>query len=903
MAKKSKIVLLDGSGLAYRAFYALPPLKTSRGEPVNAVYGFTTMLLKVLEEEKPDFVAASFDRGAPTVRLEQYQDYKVHRQKMPEDLTSQLPAIEEVLKVFGIPEYSMAGYEADDCLGTIARKAVQDGMEVTIVSADMDLLQLVSPGIRILATRKGISETVTYDEERVREKFNLEPSQLVELKALAGDTSDHIPGLPGVGETTAKKLLQEYGSIDRMLSSMEVLPPKLRESILKNREQVILSKSLATVVVDLPISISWEDCRVRPPSSEKMKELFSRLEFKSILKKFEGAPASLEAKTAFLIIEEEEALKKLIPELKQKKQVALFPLMDRNKSILGLALCAEDMQSLFLPLEEDKEGSEPLLPFKAKGLIPKEATSALAPIMADPGITKIGHDLKTFASWEKRYGLKLRGNLFDLSLAAYLLDPGEGGIRLSDLSSRYLKKSLPSEADLYGRGTKAKGPSHPSPEELYSYAASCCIAIWDLAPILQDLLERDGLLDLYLALEMPLIPVLVQMENRGVCIDVDYLATLSKEMAKDLAHLEKEIYAIAGRVFNLNSPKQMAEVLFKELGLPAASRTKTGYSTDAEVLGMLATKYPIAQKILQHRELAKLKSTYVDALPRMVNPHTGRLHTTFNQVVTATGRLSSSEPNLQNIPIRSEAGRKIRKAFTAGGNGLVLLAADYSQVELRILAHLSGDEKLTEAFSNDEDIHTSTALRIFGVPQDRITKEMRRRAKEINFGIIYGMSAHGLASRIGSSRTEAAAYIEKYLEHYQGVKKYLEGTIRRAELDGYVSTLFGRKRRLPQIGSRNANIKKAAERMAVNAPIQGTAADIMKLAMVRIHKRLQDVAKYAQILLQVHDELILEVEVPALREVARMVKEEMENVCPLSVRLKVGLEWGRNWADLEDLAE
>ncbi|MCL5772888.1 MAG: DNA polymerase I [Firmicutes bacterium] len=730
MNSKGKLLIIDGNGIAYRAFYALPSFKTITGIQTNAVYGFTTMLLKVLQEEAPTHVAASFDKSAPTVRLEAFKDYKIHRQKMPEDLMTQFPLIEEVLKVFNIPVYWQEGHEADDCIATIAKKAEGEGMDVLILSGDLDMLQLVSHHIKVMVTRKGISETVLYDVQAVKERYGVTPSKIPDIKSLAGDSSDGIPGIFGIGDTTASKLIARYGSLEELLENIKDLPEKTARLISDRVQDAVMSKNLATLVAELPLEINWDDCKVKKPDSNLLKELFTSLEFKTLLKRFgEDVPPEITEAPKFKIVERAGDIDSLIKEITGEDLLGIVFIFSNESAmdseIMGVAISAGNKNFYISAGSPGKE----LMLFDTESpeaLSPKSILQKIKPLLENSSLKKIGCDFKLLFAKMIIEGME-GNNFIDLSIASFLLEPDETHHQCRDIAAKFLQMTLPGREALFGKGAKSVSPADIDKKELASWACSQSRAALKLYPLMKKELSEKELADLYENAEMPLVNVLAAMEAEGVSINVPCLKEISAEMDSMLSRFSEEIYDIAGGKFNINSPKQMGEVLFEKIKIPADKKTKTGYATGADILAPLAEKYPIVVKIIKYRELSKLKSTYVDALPKMINPVTGRIHTTFSQMTASTGRLASSNPNLQNIPVRTEWGRWIRKAFIPSREDELFLCADYSQIELRILAHLSDDHRLVEAFFQDMDIHTKTAMEIFGVEKDAVNAEMRRK--------------------------------------------------------------------------------------------------------------------------------------------------------------------------------
>ncbi len=858
-------MVLDGNGLVYRAFYALPYFTTADGRPTNAVYGFTNMLLKVLEEERPTHVAVAFDRPAPTFRHEGYAAYKATRPTMPDDLRPQMQLVKEVVEAFRIPTFEVEGYEADDVLATLVRLAEAAGFRVVVVTGDLDLLQVASDRTTVVVTSRGISETVAYDREAVRRRFGLEPEQLPDFKALRGDPTDNLPGVPGVGEKTAAELVRRFGSVDALLERLPEAPAKLQARLRECAELVRQNKHLATAVRDVPLSVDWEALRVRPYDRDRVVGLFRELEFKSLLERL-GVGA----------VHERGRYRQVDPQalepFRAARQLAVSldaegkPMEGR---VRGVALSDRPGEAVYVPVD---------------GAFPE----GLVSLLESEEVDKVSQDAKADLVRLRRAGLQPRGFRFDTGLASYLLNPGRRSHDLATVAWEQIGWQLEPQEGLW----EAREPWERRCEE--------ADALQRVTPLLRRGLQERQVEEVFRRIEMPLVPVLADMEMAGVAVDVPYLHQLAEELRARLDALSSEIYGLAGLEFNLSSPKQLAFVLFDKLGLPPLKKTKTGYSTDADVLEALAPHHPVVAKILQHRELAKLLSTYVDVLPRLVHPETRRVHTTFNQTVAATGRLSSQDPNLQNIPVRTEEGRRIRRAFIAPP-GRVLVSADYNQIELRLLAHISGDPALQEVFRAGRDIHAEVAAEVFGLPREALTPEQRRRAKAINFGIAYGISGFGLSQQIGSTPQEADAYIERYFARYPGVREYVRRTVEQARRTGYVSTLFGRRRYLQDLHSRNRVVREAAERVAINTPIQGSQADLIKLAMIRIHEQVLPRFPGALMILQVHDELVFEVDPGQAEALGREAAEVMAHALPLSVPVVVELRVGPNWRDLEHL--
>jgi DNA polymerase-1 len=872
-SSRPRLFLIDGYSNIFRAFYAIRNLSNSRGEPTNAVYGFVQMLRKLLREESPDLIGVALE-GGRTFRSEKFEEYKANRRPMPEDLAGQLPWIRRVLEAYRIPTLELAGFEADDVLGSLSCRAAEEGYDVVLVSADKDLMQLVGPQVSLYHTGRN----KLYGPQEVEEDFGVPPKKVTDVLALMGDSIDNIPGVPGIGEKGAKSLIQEYGSLEDLLTRAgEVSRKAYREGLEQHAEQARLSKELSTIQTDCDVPFDPAALHRDPPDTEALRKVFTELEFFSLVE--ELGPAGPTAG-------EEE-----IPAAEEAVTVEVWT--DRAGRLVGgevyVAVLGEE-RPLGLAVAAAGDGPVLYADFRRDGM--RDAVlDSLRRWIADSGVRLAGHNLKEILRLCP--GPHCASALFDAMLASYLLKPSVHGHTLDELAlERLSRKALtPKDAGW------DKGQEPPvGDSRLAAYAAERIVLARRMAEAMQRELAAGSLAKVYTEIEAPLVPVLLRMEEAGILLDVDYLKKMSVELGEELAGLEEEIYKQAGERFNLNSPQQLGFVLFEKMGLPAIKRTQKtkSYSTGAETLEELGKRgYPIAQLLLRYRELSKLKSTYVDALPEMVGPD-GRIHTRFNQAVAATGRLSSANPNLQNIPIRTELGQRIRRAFVAPP-GQVLLVADYSQIELRILAHIADERALIDAFAAGEDIHRATAATVLGVAPELVNAEQRRAAKTINFGILYGMSAFGLSQELGISTKEADRFIHAYMDRYPGVKAYMEETLARAEKEGKVETLYGRVRWLPDIQSKNWNLRENARRMAINARIQGTAADILKLAMIAVDRRLRDEQPGARLLLTVHDELVLEVPEEQAEPVAQIVKAEMEGVADLKVPLVVDAGWGGSW--------
>ncbi|GAX89495.1 DNA polymerase I [Effusibacillus lacus] len=880
MSDRKKLILIDGNSITYRAFFALPLLSTASGRHTNAAYGFTMMLLRLLQDEQPTHVAVAFDKGKTTFRTDMYAEYKGTREKTPGELSEQFPIVREVLDAFGIPHIEREGFEADDIIGTLTRQAEKEGYETLVVSGDKDLLQLVSGHVHAILTRKGITETERYDIAKIQERYGLTPEQIIDLKGLMGDTSDNIPGIPGVGEKTALKLLHEFGSVEQVLANADKVPgKKLQEKLQEHKEDALLSKKLATIFREVPLDVAITQFAYEGFDTNRVRETFKQYEFKSLLNKLPeddgtgaGESSSAEMELPVKIIGTGE-LDKLLGDLPVTLGLQIdFEGSYQQASIRGVALGTAD-QAWYIPVDN---GSLP---------------SGVKALFSNPDKLKVLFDVKSAVYMLRDKGVELDRNTFDVLLAGYLLNPQDGTPKLEDIISRELNWSIPG----FRKADKKTG--EPALEERADFYGKTASALFHLQPKLIGEMERQEVDSLYQDLELPLTYVLADMEYQGVKVDTDRLHAIGAELAEKIDRLTKEIYELAGTEFNINSPKQLGEILFDKMGLPTQKKTKTGYSTSAEVLEKLAPYSEIVQKILEFRQLGKLQSTYVEGLLKVVREDTGKVHTSFNQATTATGRLSSTEPNLQNIPIRMEEGRRLRHAFVPSEAGWKILAADYSQIELRILAHISGDSSLIDAFVNDMDIHTRTASDVFEVPIDQVTSDMRRAAKAVNFGIVYGISDYGLSQNLNITRKQAAEFIENYFAKFPGVKKYMDEVVVQARKDGYVTTLLNRRRYLPDLHSSNYNIRSFAERAAQNTRVQGSAADIIKLAMNRIAAELKERGLKSRMLLQVHDELVFEVPGEELDIMKELVPEVMENAIKLDVPLKADVAYGDTWYD------
>ena len=876
------VYLIDGNSYVYRAFYAIRDLSNSKGFPTNAIYGFTTMLMKIIREKKPDGIVVSFDSPVPTERHRLYEAYKAHRPETPADLIKQVPYIKKIISAFNIAIFEMPGYEADDILGTIAEKAASEGMDVFIVTGDKDMLQLINDKVKVYDPMKDR----VFDEEFVREKFGIGPERITEFMALTGDSADNIPGIKGIGEKTARELLTEFKSLEDLLENTgRIKKEKLRALVSGSVDLARLSRKLATLDTSVPLEIVMEEFRMREPDWPALLSLFSEFEFTRLMKLI---PSETTREILHETVLSEERVREISSSIKNE---FAFDIESTGRNpvtadLVGIALCAEKGHASYIPVSHSYPGA----PLQVKK---EEVLEILRANFEDEGIAKTGHNLKYDMLMLRQDGIQVKGLLYDTMIASYLLNPNKPNHSLEEAGLEHLSYRKKTFMEVL---KKRSFFSEVPLEEAAPYACDDASLSFELRDVLFRKLRENNLENLYLDIEMPLVYVLADLEMAGVKVDSLKLEGISKELEKEIEGLKRRIYFLAGEEFNINSPKQLSNILFHNLGFQPGKKTKTGFSTEMGVLEELAAVHELPREILNYRSLNKLKTTYIDVLPALVNPETGRIHTSFNQAATATGRLSSSEPNMQNIPVKGEWGRRMRETFIAEENNL-LLSADYSQVELRILAHLSNDEGLISAFRNNLDIHTRTASELFGLPVDKVSAEMRRVAKTVNFGVIYGISPFGLSETLSISREEAKKYIEQYFLRHPGVKDYIGKCIGDAKDKGYVVTLFGRRRAVPEILSRNSATRQLGERLAINSPIQGTAADIIKIAMINIRKIFREQNLRSKMILQVHDELLFEIRKQELETVTAVVKQEMEGVLTLSVPLSVSISYGKNWAE------
>ena len=884
--EKPSLILVDGSNYVFRAFYAIRDLTNSKGFPTNAIYGFTTMLMKLRRDFNSRYLAVVFDLKGPTFRHESYKDYKANRKAIPEALIPQFSCIKDVIRAFSIPILEQQGIEADDIIGTLARRYAGEGMKVIIVSGDKDMMQLVTDDVAMVDTMKD----KTYNAAAVKERFGVGPEQVVEILGLMGDASDNIPGVPGIGPKAALALVEEYGTVEEVINNIDKIKSiRMKQLLTEFADQAKLSRRLAEIKTDVEIAFDLEMARCDTPDNARLRELFTEFEFSSLLQDLKVGDAALTG--IYRLIMTAEELAALLDELRQAGKFSLDILLTgaevMRAQIVGLAICCKQGEACYVPLHHDYDGVPRQLP-------EEQIWEGLKPFFADEKIKKHCHDLKNTLIILSQKGLSLRGAAMDTMVASYILDPAQRSIELADVLRQHLNRQIITAKEFLGSGAKILSPAGIAVDKTRDYACQRVDAVFNLAAVMAEKIGRDGFDHLFHAVEMPLVAVLAAMEKKGVLLDLQLFRSLAVELAQLLSLSEEKIYLLAGEKFNINSPKQLQVILFEKLGLLRGKKTKDGYSTDVEVLAKLAKSHELPAEILAYRSLAKLKSTYVDALPLLVNPETGRVHTSYNQTVAATGRLSSSNPNLQNIPIRTVEGKRIRQAFIAP-EGWEMVSADYSQIELRVMAHLSRDEALLAAFASGEDIHSRTASDVFGVFPEMVNAEMRRQAKVINFGILYGMGAFSLAKELGIAQKLAQDYIDGYFRKYKGVRLYLDGILEQARRDGFVTTLLKRRRYLPELASSNQIVRQFAERMAINTPIQGTAAELIKVAMLNIAGAIQARGLKAAMIMQVHDELVLETPVAEKDEVMSLVKKEMEGVIKRLVPLRVDIAAGRNW--------
>lgn len=912
---KEKIMIIDGYSVLFRAFYAMPPLKTKKGLYTNAVYGFLSMMYKLLDDYSPDYICVAFDPKTPTFRHEQYNEYKAGRAKAPDELVQQFDLIRTVLNTHNIKSVEIDGFEADDVAGTLSKLSVQKGIDVYLVTSDRDYLQLVDDNVKVILTKKGATNIKEMDRAAILEDYEITPEEFVDLKALMGDQSDNIPGVSGVGEKTAIKLIKEYHDIDNLYANIDKITGKLKEKLEADKMQAYMSKSLAKIITDIPVEVDLEEYKYKEADGVKLSKLYDELEFRVFkkriknenisssneeVKKEENAQFSIfdlqpnsEVKGVNNVTEKIEInivdanldnIDEIKSQAKKNKKLALKILLDADRALyskaIAIALSTGDNKIYYIDINENNK---------------KEVFEALRDIFENNDIKKIGHELKSDSIYLLKNNISLKGISFDSEIAKYILSPSDSSYKIERLSYEYLSIDIPSSADYLGTGKASVSFKDLNIEKRKQYLYNYIYTVLNIEDIMIKEIEKLNMHELFYSIELPLIEVLAYMEFVGFKLDLNVLDELGEKFNNKLKLLEEAIYELAGERFNINSPKQLGVILFEKLNLTAAKKTKTGYSTDIEVLDKLKNEHPIINKLIEYRQLAKLNSTYIDGLKTVVDTTNNRVHSILNQTVAATGRISSTEPNLQNIPVRTEEGREIRKAFIAE-DGYVLVDADYSQIELRVLAELSNEERLIEAFKNHEDIHSKTASEVFKVKLEDVTPVMRSRAKAVNFGIIYGISDFGLSKDLDISRKEAKEYIENYLSFYKNIDSYMKNIVKQGKKDLYVETYFGRRRYIPELESRNFNIRAFGERIALNTPVQGTAADIIKIAMIRVYNALKENNMKSRLLLQVHDELIVEAHKDEVDKVKEILKHEMENaVQGFKVHLDADINVGDNW--------
>lgn len=872
------LVIIDGNSIVNRAFYALPDLTNKQGLHTNAIYGFTTMLFKIIETYKPTHISVAFDKKAPTFRHLEYKEYKAGRKKMPDELKQQIEPLKKLLDAFNINRLELEGYEADDIIGTVSLNAEKEGYKVYIVTGDKDAIQLASHTTTTLITKKGVGEVDEYTFDEVMNKYQMTPEQFIDLKGLMGDKSDNIPGVPGIGEVTGIKLIKEFGSIENIIENIDSVKGSPKKKIEEHKDLAIMSKRLATIIRDVPIDSKLEDLEFGDYDKSKLIEVFNELGFNSLISRLgEDLNEDGEAKELELNLIELEDLSDFIKEIKNKQKLILKTvrksgnILEKNIIKIYLSVNGDDIYCI----NEDQ-------------------ISELADVLKSEEIRKYGYELKEDYIALRPYEILLNNMYFDISIAEYLIDSGSANYTYDSIAMNYFGQKIKSKEELLGKGVKAKQYEDLDKEDIDIHVSSIINLVEKVSPKMEEKLNDMDMDGLFYHVEMPLVEVLGYMEYEGVKVDKDKLVELGEEFKLSIEKLESEIYNLADEEFNINSPKQLGVILFEKLELPVIKKTKTGYSTNAEVLEKLRDKHEIIDKITEYRQIVKLKSTYVDGLINIINPISNRIHSSFNQTITTTGRISSTEPNLQNIPVRLELGRNIRKVFIAD-NAYKLVDADYSQIELRVLAHMSQDEHMIDAFNHDVDIHTKTASQVFGIEIKDVTSEQRSAAKAVNFGIVYGISDFGLAQNLKISVKEAKTYIDNYLNTYEDIKTYMDKTIEEAKVDGYVKTILNRRRYIPEINSGNVILRNLGKRLAMNAPIQGSAADIIKIAMVNVYKKLEENNLKSKLILQVHDELIIETCEDEVEIVSRIVKDEMEHAVAMDVNLDVDLNVGYSW--------
>ncbi len=916
-----KIIIIDGNALIHRSFHALPTtLKTKNGQITNAAYGFTSFLIKALNDIKPNYAVLTLDRKAPTFRHISYDKYKATRVKAPQELYDQIPMVRKIIQAFSIPIFEMDGYEADDLIGTIASiiNKQEPKMEVIIITGDLDTLQLVNNKTKVYTMSRGLNDSVLYDTNKIKERFNLSPKQIIDLKSLKGDASDNIPGVPGIGEKTAIELLQNFSTLDGIYKNIksDKIKDRTKNLLLTNKDSAYLSQKLATIDLNVPIKFDMEEAEIKNFNKEDINTIFSELEFKSLLNRILNLKQNKDVPDnsidkfernkklfKYTLINDEKSFVSFLNKIKKEKIITLdtetTSLNALEAKILGISFCWKKDEAYYINIGQTEKKADL---FNQQNEDRKQWLEKLKKIIENKDLTIIGHNIKYDLQVLKNYNIEIKGKIFDTMIASYLLNPENRQHNLDALSFYELNWQKINSDDLFEKDIKEKKFSEVNLEKLAIYSCEDADFTFKLKEILSKKLQKNKLEKLFNTIELPLIEILANMERNGILLNVSFLKKLGQDLKKDIKKIVEKIYTLANEEFNINSTKQLKEILFTKMAINpiGLKKTKTGYSTATEELEKIKHLHPILELIQEYRELSKLVSTYIDALPKLVNPETKRINTNYNQTITATGRLSSSDPNLQNIPIRTDLGNKIRQAFIAPPKK-ILLSSDYSQIELRIMAHLSGDKSLVSAFKNNLDIHRSTAAAINQIPLEEVSNKLRRQAKAINFGILYGQGPHGLSQGAGITYQQAREFIEKYFASYTGVKKFIDKTIESAQITNYTETMFGRRRFISEINSNEIMKKKAAERMAINSPIQGSAADIIKMAMIEIYDKIIKKESDIKMLLQVHDELIFEVNEDKIDYYSNKIKEIMENIITLKVPLLVEISKGKNWGQMKKI--
>ncbi|KAA3619442.1 MAG: DNA polymerase I [Calditrichaeota bacterium] len=901
--QKKRLFLIDGSAVVYRSHFAFSrnPLINSKGANTSVIFGFLRLLFKIQDEENPDYLGICFDTSEPTFRHEAYKEYKATREKMPDELREQLPMLRQVIGALNIPIIECPGWEADDVMATLSRQAAENSVDTCLVTGDKDLMQLVSDTVKIYNLRRAADDTELMNEEAVFNKMGVKPSQVRDYLALVGDSSDNIPGVPKVGAKTAADLLAEFNDLPGIYANIESITKKaVKSSLIENRELADLSKKLVTLDFDAPVETVLADLDLSDPHIDEVIAFFSELELNTFIERFKGSSAKIDS-AKYKTIANEDEFTKLIADLNSAghftfdlETTSIDPML---AEIVGFSFSFAEGEAFYLPVKEAGDESDRFKSVELDSPAKTDLKPALLELFADASVKKNGQNAKYDILVLRNYDIEVNGLNFDTMLASYLLNPSLRQHNLDALALDHFNIVKIPTSDLIGKGKSEITMREVPQEKVALYACEDADVTERLRRLFEPRLRDSGMWDLAQDVEIPLIDTLVTVERNGVALDTEFLAAMSKEMERDLENLQQDIYTIAGEDFNIASPKQLGTILFEKLNLPVIKKTKTGFSTDASVLEKLALQHELPQKIIAFREVSKLKNTYVDTLPALINPRTGRVHTSYNQTVAATGRLSSTNPNLQNIPIRTEMGRRIRRAFIPQKDGWFILDADYSQIELRLMAHLSGDKNMQLAFENMSDIHQATAARVFGQSPEEVTSDLRRRAKEVNFGILYGMGAFGLASRLNIPQKEAQTIIDEYFMQYPGVNDYIKNTLSQAYKQGFVTTMLGRQRQIPEINSKNRRLREFAERIAINMPIQGSAADMIKIAMNNIHQRMQSENLAAMMIMQVHDELVFEVPENEIETMKKIVTVEMESALELDVPIAVEMGVAENWLE------